>query len=90
MYHEDVQLIDLATNTVFCDGRDALIDRYGPMFEDHPDLHCTLVSRIVASPFVLDEEHVTGLRADGVVHAVATYEVRDGMIVRAWFLREEA
>ena len=90
VYAENVQLMDLATGTVFCDGRQALIDRYGPMFAGHPELHCELVSRIVAPPFVLDEERVTGLRPDSVVHAVATYEVRHGQIVRAWFLREDA
>jgi len=90
VYADGVQLIDLATGSVFCDGRQALIDRYGPMFAEHPALHCELVSRIVAPPFVLDEERVSGLRPDTIVHAVATYEVRDGLITRAWFLREDA
>ena len=90
VYAEDVQLIDLVTGTVFCDGRQSLIDRYGPMFAEHPELHCELVSRIIAPPFVLDEERVAGLRPNGTVHAVATYEVRAGMITRAWFLREDA
>ena len=88
IYAVDVQLIDLSSGEVFCEGRQALIDRYGPMFADHPDLHCHLTSRIVAPPFVVDEEHVDGIRADGQVHAVATYEVKDGEIIRAWFLRE--
>ena len=88
IYASDVQLIDLASGEVFCQGRQALIDRYGPMFAQHPNLHCHLTSRIVAPPFVLDEEHVDGLRPNEQVHAVATYEVHHGEIVRAWFLRE--
>jgi hypothetical protein len=59
------------------------------MFAEHPLLHCALIDRIVCPPFVIDEERVTGLVADRDVHAVATYEVRDGLIVKAWFLREE-
>lgn len=89
VYAPTVQLIDLAQGTVFCDGREALIDRYGLMFESHPLLHCELRSRIVAPPFVIDEELVTGL-ADHPIHAVATYLVEDGFIQRAWFLKEQA
>lgn len=88
VYAMDVQLIDLATGNVFCDSRTALIARYGPMFTEHPGLHCNLVNRIVCSPFVFDEEDVTGLRPEGSTHAVATYECIDGFIQRAWFVRE--
>lgn len=88
-YSDDVQLIDLATNTVFCQNKQHLINRYGPMFAEHPDLHCELVHRITAPPFVIDEERVRGLRPGVVVHAVATYEVHNGVIRRGWFLREE-
>ncbi len=87
-YHPNVQLIDLASGEVFCNGIDALRSRYGVLFDSHPSLHCTLVSRIVCPPFVMDEEHVRGLLPDSVVHAVATYECNEGLITRAWFVRE--
>jgi hypothetical protein len=48
------------------------------------------VSRVVCPPFVFDEEDVTGLRPDSSVHAVATYECKNSMITRAWFVREDA
>ncbi|MCX6140194.1 MAG: nuclear transport factor 2 family protein [Candidatus Kapabacteria bacterium] len=88
VYSMDIQLIDLATGSVFCEGRTALIDRYGPMFAAHPDLHCRLMKRIVCPPFVFDEEDVVGLSPNGSTHAVATYECVGGMITRAWFVRE--
>jgi len=88
VYADDVQLMDLSTGVVFCSGRPALIERYGTLFQRNPSLHCTLLSRIVAPPFVIDEEHVVGL-AEQPVHAVATYEVHGGEIQRAWFLREQ-
>jgi hypothetical protein len=88
VYTDDVRLIDLATGSVFCTGIDNLRVRYGRQFEEKTQLHCQLVSRIVCPPFVIDEEHVTGLNPEGHVHAVATYECRDGKIWRAWFLRE--
>ena len=90
VYTDDVQLIDLASGEVFCDGQGALVDRYGPMFDSHPDLNCKLVSRIVCGDFVYDEEHVTGLQENTIVHAVATYQVANGKIMKAWFARERA
>ncbi len=89
VYAETIQLIALPSGEVFCNGIEELRARYGKQFHDHPELHCRLVSRVVCQPFVIDEEDVTGLRSDGPVHAVATYECRNGMIQRAWFLREE-
>lgn len=89
VYAETIQLVALPSGEVFCNGIADLRARYGKQFHDHPELHCHLVSRIVCHPYVIDEEHVTGLRSDAPVHAVATYECRDGMIQRAWFLREE-
>jgi hypothetical protein len=35
----------------------------------------------------IDEEHVTGLRDDGIVHAIAIYETHQGLITKAWFVR---
>lgn len=88
VYSPSVKLIDLSSGETFCSGRQALIERYGAMFERSPLLNCTLVSRISCPPFVIDEEEVIGLAPSGSVHAIATYEVFEGLITRAWFIRE--
>lgn len=88
VYADDVELIDLHSGDVFCRGVDAMRERYGRMFAERTALHCTLVHRMVCGNTAIDEEHVTGLRDDGIVHAVAIYDVRDGFISRAWFVRE--
>lgn len=88
VYSDDVQLIDLATGRTFCNGIGELRERYARTFAENPTMHCRLVSRIACPPFVIDEEDVTGLVEGKNVHAVATYECRDGKICRAWFLRE--
>lgn len=87
-YCDDIQLIDLSTGAVFCNGIDELRLRYGRQFAENPDLHCKLIKRIVCPPFVIDEEDVSGLSPSGSVHAVATYECSGGKIKRAWFIRE--
>jgi len=90
VYADNVELIDLATGVAFCSGRQALIDRFRPMFEQRTNLHCHLVQRVVCPPFVFDEERVLGLSDSGEIHAVATYECANGVIQRAWFVKETA
>jgi hypothetical protein len=41
-------------------GREALRQRYRKRFEGAPNLHATIVRRIVLDCFVVDHEHVTG------------------------------
>ena len=88
-YTDDVQLITLENNEVFCNGKIAMRERYSKMFENMPLLHCELLNRVVCGDFAFDEESVTGLVSDTAVHAVAIYEVRNGLIAKAWFVREK-
>jgi hypothetical protein len=88
-YAADCTVRSFPAGTLLMDGREAMRDRYATLFADHPDLHCELVHRVEHESFVIDHEHVTGLRAGEVVHAVAVYEVRDGLIANVWFLRDE-
>ncbi len=66
-------------------GIEGLRRRYRKRFDDAPNLHATIVRRIVLDRFVVDHEHVTGTQ-DGPFDAIATYEVVEGRIVNAWFL----
>jgi hypothetical protein len=52
-----------------------------------PNLHGTLVKRIVVANLVVDEETVTRTFPNGAgeVDVVAIYEVEHGRIARAWF-----
>ena len=89
-YAEDVRIWDLHTQTLRMQGRQALRERYGPMFLAHPDLHAELVGRLAIGSTAVDQERVTGLVEGGVVHAIATYEVRDGLIRQVRFARDDA
>ena len=65
-------------------GREALRARYRKRFDEAPNLHATIVRRIVLERFVVDHEHVTGT-PEGPFDAIATYEVVDGRIANVWF-----
>lgn len=85
-YTEDV-IIEDADGNVTSQGQEPMRARYGAMFAQYPDLHCTLVTRIRIGEHVIDEEHVTG-RGPILVHAVAIYRLAaDGRIARVRFLR---
>ena len=40
---------------------------------------------MIQGNFVFDHEHITG--RNGSFEVVALYEVKEGMIIRAWFVR---
>lgn len=84
-YADSIQLIRMQSGEAFCSGKDQMREIYGKLFLEKESLHCRLVNRIVCGEFVFDEEKVTGLRGD-TVHAVAIYEIKNGLIQRAWFV----
>lgn len=66
-------------------GHEELRERYGPVFEQFPDVRVTAQSRIDVGEFVIQQEEVTG-RGEPERH-VAVYLVRDNVIVRERLLR---
>lgn len=66
-------------------GRKAIHAAYGKIFRENPQNKSTLMGRMVQGNFVFDHEWITG--RDNEFKIVAIYEVRDGLITRAWFVR---
>jgi hypothetical protein len=70
-------------------GHDALRAFYGSMFQQSPNLHANIASRIAVGSWVIDEEEVSGLQVEGFpseLHAAVVYQVVDGRIARARLL----
>lgn len=78
-YAEDAT-IENGHDKVVARGHDELRGRYGPMFEESPDVRVESLSRTEVGPFVVQEERVTG-RGEPQRH-VAVYLVEDGVIAR--------
>lgn len=56
---------------------------YGDVFRNSPDLHCDVVNRISVGDWVIDEEEVEGLQAEGFpeeAHAAVEYRISNGRI----------
>lgn len=86
-YTPDIEVFDLPGGACTLAGQAAFRARYAALFAAAPALHCRLLHRITHGRFVVDHEEVTGLPVAERVYAVAIYEVVEGLIRRAWFLR---
>lgn len=78
-------------DTLLAEGAEAIRVRHGRRFAE-PYLHACLLSRIAIGDMVVDQERVTrdhyGRAVE--VEVIAIYEVRDGLIHRAWFRQDPA
>lgn len=86
VYAGDARLFEHPA-TPLVSGAPALRERFARRFQE-PNLHAELLGRMVMGNFVVDHELVTRTFSDGpgTVELIATYEVRDGRIINAWFL----
>lgn len=66
-------------------GRKAIHASYGKIFKENPQNKSTLMGRMVQGNFVFDHEWITGRDSEFMI--VAIYEVKNGLITRAWFVR---
>ncbi len=87
-FSEDVEVQLLLNDEVLFRGQSALRAMYAERFS-HPKLHAKLLNRISVGRVVIDEEEVTGLGNEMVMHVVAIYEVEDGLIRKVRFERAE-
>jgi hypothetical protein len=78
--YADDATIENGHDEVFARGHEELRARYGPMFEQLPDVRVESLSRTEVGAFVVQEEVVTG-RGDPQRH-VAVYLVEGDRIVR--------
>lgn len=67
-------------------GKEMMRQQYSMMFNQLPDLHCELKGRIIRGSFVIDHESITGIGQPTPLEAVAMYEIKDGKIVKVYFI----
>jgi len=82
-YTDDVLLYRMPTKEPSTAGKAALRDVYRQRFAS-PNLHATVLSRMVLGNKVIDHERIVGIREEAI-EAVAVYEVDGGLIRAVWF-----
>ncbi|MEM9144433.1 MAG: nuclear transport factor 2 family protein [Bacteroidota bacterium] len=85
-YSEEVSVYRFP-DTLLYRGKANMRERYSSFFKNTPNLHCTLKARMLVGNTVIDEERVTANASK--IHAVAVYEIADGLIQKVTFIREE-
>jgi hypothetical protein len=87
-YSPTITIMCHPSGQVLIEGIAELRKTYDDLFANSPNLHCEIVNRIVIGNCVIDHERVTGRGDAPPFNAVVIYEVQDGLIQRAWALRE--
>jgi putative hydrolase of HD superfamily len=86
LFAEDAEIfMNIGDTEPALKGRDAIHASYGRIFRENPRNKSTLMGRMVQGNFVFDHEWITG--RDSEFRIVAIYEVKSGLIARAWFVR---
>lgn len=83
-YADDVEIYTYPDKLVYT-GKEAMRARYSKMFDNTPNLHCELVSRIVHGDVVIDQERVQS--GDRIKHATAIYHIENNKIKKVFFIR---
>ena len=70
----DVKVYDGRSGALSMEGMEVFRERYSESFS-LPDLHCTIVNRMVQDDIVIDQESVVFQKEEPVVHAIAVYRI---------------
>jgi len=88
VFHNDAKVYNLSGGCeLIMDGIEMLREKYGERLST-PNLHSEIEKRIVYGNTVIDHEIITMDGLEGTQRIAAIYEVIDGLIKTAWFVRE--
>ena len=83
-YTDDIQVFRPPASEPVLSGKQAFAAHYAKNRFTLPALHAEVVNRIVSGNTVVDHERITGLQ-EGVVEAIAVYQVSGAHIRAVWF-----
>lgn len=84
-YSDSVKIYNHPNQLQF-QGKDQMRARYSGMFQSTPDLHCTLVNRMVLGNVVIDQESVIFNKNSPPARVMAMYKMAGGKIVEVYFI----
>lgn len=87
-HHPRVSLYNFGDPEPFVKGRVRVHEVYKEIFDSSPNLHSKVIQRIVMGNKVIDYEEITGRKGIEVLEFIAIYEIEDGLIYKAHFIRK--
>ena len=76
-------------NRLIMSGKDEMRQRYASMFDSTPDLHCTLINRMVLGNIVIDQEYVITVKNGPAIQLMAMYKIKEDKIEEVYFIRPD-
>ena len=88
-FSEDVELYSFTEMKLIASGKPAIEKLYKELFEASPELHSTILKRIVFDKKVIDHESIVGRKGSkDILEIVMIYEVKDGKIFKMTSIRK--
>jgi hypothetical protein len=85
-YHDSVEVYGFPNRLQF-KGIHLMRQSYADMFKTTPDLHCTLVNRMVQGNTVIDQESVIFKAGQPPLKAIAIYVIEGDKIKKVYFVQ---
>ena len=87
-FSPDISLYSFPEAEPMLEGLNAIENFYRKLFDASPNLHSTVLKRIVFKNKIIDHESIAGrLGSDNVIEIVVIYEINDGKIFRLTAIR---
>lgn len=88
-FSDDIALYSFGEMKLLASGKPAIEKLYKELFEASPELHSTILKRIVFETKVIDHESIIGRKGSSdVLEIVMIYEVKDGKIFKMTSIRK--
>lgn len=87
-YSDSVKIYNHPNQLSFT-GKQNMRARYAGMFANTPDLHCTLMNRMVLGNVVIDQESVVFNKSNPPAQVIAMYKMANGKIQEVYFIRPD-
>jgi len=86
---DDIEVYEFDSKKLSIKGAEACRKVYTELFEQSPNLHSTILKRIVFDNKVIDHEYIVGRRgSDTAIELVLIYEVKEEKIYRISVMRK--
>ena len=86
LFSDDVKVYDFPKKLRY-EGKDKLIEYYGPFFEKTPELYSFIEKRIVSDYMIIDQEKVIYKKGGTPKEFIVTYIVENQKIVEVYYLK---
>lgn len=86
-YSDDIEIYDFP-NILRYKGKNTIRKEYKPYFENHPDIHCEILSRTAIGNKVIDHEQILYKKGSPLNKVIAIYTIENGKISKVHFISE--